>query len=184
MQSQNSKIILNAETLGSSKAPRSVAFKEAIFALLEQVCDPEVPVLSILDLGIVRDVVYSPLVEGLGEAVEVIITPTYSGCPAMDAISMDIRLKLIEHGYKNIKITSVLTPVWTTDWMTEAGKQKLEAYGIAPPKRSFNENDEMPNCPQCKSAHTKLLSQFGSTACKALYQCNDCKEPFDYFKCH
>jgi ring-1,2-phenylacetyl-CoA epoxidase subunit PaaD len=150
-----------------------------IWTLLEEVCDPEIPVLSILDLGIVRGVKLND-----DDGLEVIITPTYSGCPAMDAISMDIRLKMIEHGYKKIKITSVLTPVWTTDWMTEAGKQKLEAYGIAPPKRGYNNEDEMPGCPQCKSSNTKLLSQFGSTACKALYQCYDCKEPFDYFKCH
>ncbi len=178
MQTPNSSINIDSENLQSSKVPPIEGFREAVFSLLEEVCDPEVPVLSILDLGIVRDVKLND------DEVEVIITPTYSGCPAMDAISMDIRLKLIEHGYKKIKITSVLTPVWTTDWMTEAGKQKLEAYGIAPPKRGYNNEDEMPECPQCKSANTKLLSQFGSTACKALYQCNDCKEPFDYFKCH
>jgi ring-1,2-phenylacetyl-CoA epoxidase subunit PaaD len=119
---------------------------------------------------------------GLG----VFITPTYSGCPAMDAISIDIRLKLAEHGYKNVKITSVLSPAWTTDWMSEAGKQKLKAYGIAPPQYRSDKPGltENPPCPQCHSHNTKLLSQFGSTACKALYQCNDCKEPFDYFKCH
>jgi ring-1,2-phenylacetyl-CoA epoxidase subunit PaaD len=149
-----------------------------VWTLLEEVCDPEIPVLSILDLGIVRDIKLN------GDEIEVIITPTYSGCPAMDAISMDIRFKLIQHGYTKIKITSVLTPVWTTDWMTTAGKEKLKAYGIAPPKFSKEEQDSMPECPQCKSSDTKLLSQFGSTACKALYQCNDCKEPFDYFKCH
>ena len=149
-----------------------------LWLLLEEVCDPEVPVLSILDLGIVRDI------EIKNDVVEIIITPTYSGCPAMDAISMDIKFKLLENGYKKIKITSVLTPVWTTDWMTEAGKEKLKAYGIAPPKRAFNDEDELPSCPQCASPNTKLLSQFGSTACKALYQCIDCKEPFDYFKCH
>jgi len=148
--------------------------KHKIFSLLQEVCDPEIPVLSILDLGIIRDIKINE------EEVEVIITPTYSGCPAMDAISIDIRLKLIEHGYKNVKITSVLSPAWTTDWMTENGKQKLKAYGIAPPQRS----EHLPSCPQCNSSNTKLLSQFGSTACKALYQCNDCKEPFDYFKCH
>ena len=178
MLSYNPNIIKDSENLKSLEVPPKEGFREAIFALLQEVCDPEVPVLSILDLGIVRDVKIND------EAIEVVITPTYSGCPAMDAISMDIRLKLIEHGYKNIKITSVLTPVWTTDWMTDAGKQKLEAYGIAPPKRGYNNEDEMPSCPQCKSVDTKLLSQFGSTACKALYQCNDCKEPFDYFKCH
>ena len=151
---------------------------DMIWKLLEHVPDPEIPVLSILDLGIVRDVTVNA---GL---VEIIITPTYSGCPAMDAISMDIKFKLIEHGIKNFKITSVLSPAWTTDWMTEEGKVKLNKYGIAPPKMSGDLSDTPPVCPQCNSTNTKLLSQFGSTACKALYQCNDCKEPFDYFKCH
>jgi ring-1,2-phenylacetyl-CoA epoxidase subunit PaaD len=148
-----------------------------IFEILETVPDPEVPVLSILDLGIVRDV---KLNDG---DVEVTITPTYSGCPAMDMIAMNIRLALIENGYLNIKITTVLSPAWTTDWMTEAGKQKLKEYGIAPPRRSLDKLTQIP-CPQCNSTDTKLLSEFGSTACKALYQCNNCKEPFDYFKCH
>ena len=154
--------------------------KEKILSILQDVCDPEIPVLSILDMGIIRDIKIN------GEELEVVITPTYSGCPAMDAISMDIRLKLIEHGYNKIKITSVLSPAWTTDWMSEDGKRKLKEYGIAPPQRSGNLElpDRLPPCPQCNSANTKLLSQFGSTACKALYQCNDCKEPFDYFKCH
>ena len=98
---------------------------------------------------------------------------------------MDIRLKLLEKGYKNINIKSVLQPAWTTDWMTETGKQKLNEYGIAPPQyNSDYKGDEEIPCPQCQSINTKLISQFGSTACKALYQCNDCKEPFDYFKCH
>ncbi len=150
----------------------------AVWALMEEVCDPEIPVLSIIDLGIVRDV------KIINDAIEIFITPTYSGCPAMDAITIDIKLKMIEHGYKNVKVTHVLTPVWTTDWMTETGKQKLNEYGIAPPKKSYDASGTMPNCPQCNSGSTKLLSQFGSTSCKALYQCNDCKEPFDYFKCH
>lgn len=150
-----------------------------IWLLLETVFDPEVPVLTILDLGIVRDVKINE------DHIEVIITPTYSGCPAMDAISIDIRLKLIEQGYKHIKITSVLSPAWTTDWMSEEGKRKLTAYGIAPPNRSGHHGEaDIVICPQCHSHNTKLLSQFGSTACKALYQCEDCKEPFDYFKCH
>ena len=153
----------------------SISIKK-IWVLLQQVCDPEVPVLTILDLGIVRDVKIN------GDEVEVIITPTYSGCPAMDAISIDIKLKLIEHGYKKIKITSVLSPAWTTDWMSEDGKRKLKEYGIAPPHRS--DRVDIVICPQCHSNNTKLMSQFGSTACKALYQCNNCKEPFDYFKCH
>ena len=157
-----------------------------IWNLLEEVNDPEVPVLSILDLGIVRDVRPLPTSpEGGGEiGIEIIITPTYSGCPAMDAISMDIKMKLLEHGYKNFKITLTLSPAWTTDWMTENGKQKLQEYGIAPPKKMNDLSNANPDCPQCKSYNTKLLSQFGSTACKALYQCQDCKEPFDYFKCH
>ena len=151
---------------------------DELWKLLEQVPDPEIPVLSILDLGIVRDIKLHD------QQIEIIITPTYSGCPAMDVISMDIRLKLIEYGLKNIKITSVLSPAWTTDWMTEEGKIKLNKYGIAPPKMSSDKSDTPPICPQCKSADTKLLSQYGSTPCKALYQCNECKEPFDYFKCH
>ena len=160
--------------------------KETILSLLQEVCDPEIPVLSILDLGIVRDVILND--DG---QMEIVITPTYSGCPAMDAISMDIRLKLIEHGYKNIKITHALSPAWTTDWMSESGKEKLKAYGIAPPNSKqivcdteLFGRDEAIQCPRCNSYHTRLISQFGSTACKALYQCLDCKEPFDYFKCH
>ncbi|MEP7163237.1 MAG: 1,2-phenylacetyl-CoA epoxidase subunit PaaD [Ferruginibacter sp.] len=154
--------------------------EQKIRQILETVCDPEIPVLTISDLGILRDIKIND------EEIEVIITPTYSGCPAMDAITMDIRMKLIEHGYKNVRITSLLSPAWTTDWMSEAGKQKLEVYGIAPPKLSGHLNGQttLPACPQCHSNNTKLLSQFGSTACKALYQCNDCKEPFDHFKCH
>lgn len=148
-----------------------------IWGILEEVNDPEVPVLSVLDLGIVRDVRIND------DEIEVIITPTYSGCPAMDAISFDIRLKLLEHGYKKIRISTVLSPAWTTDWMTEEGKRKLKEYGIAPPARTGGEIEAVV-CPQCGSGNTRLLSQFGSTACKALYQCNDCKEPFDHFKCH
>lgn len=162
----------------------TTAAEAAVWKILETVPDPEVPVLSILDLGIVRGV----QVEGSSDLhskgqVTITITPTYSGCPAMDAISMDIRLKMIEEGYAAVKIISVLAPAWTTDWMTEAGKQKLAAYGIAPPAHSKQEGTPV-ICPQCQSPHTKLLSQFGSTACKALYQCEDCKEPFDHFKCH
>jgi ring-1,2-phenylacetyl-CoA epoxidase subunit PaaD len=153
-----------------------------IWKILEQVTDPEVPVLTITDLGIVRDVKLN------GDEVEVIITPTYTGCPAMDMIAMNIKLALIANGYRNIKITSVLAPAWTTDWMTEAGKRKLKEYGIAPPHHSTTLSDEASDrvveCPQCNSTNTKPISEFGSTACKALYQCNDCKEPFDYFKCH
>ena len=159
--------------------------EKKIWFILETVVDPEVPVLTVTDLGIIRDVKIN------GEEVEVIITPTYTGCPAMDMIAMNIRLALAEHEYKNVKITSVLSPAWTTDWMSEEGKRKLKAYGIAPPNPKQQVcNDklfataEAVQCPHCNSHHTHRISEFGSTACKALYQCDDCKEPFDYFKCH
>ena len=151
---------------------------EKIWEVLNQVTDPEVPVLTITDLGIVRDVKLN------GDEVEVIITPTYTGCPAMDMIAMNIRLALIENGYSNIKVTSVLAPAWTTEWMTEEGKRKLKEYGIAAPNKNFEIPIDGVECPLCNSTNTKLISEFGSTACKALYQCKDCKEPFDYFKCH
>ncbi|MPT31809.1 MAG: phenylacetate-CoA oxygenase subunit PaaJ [Chryseobacterium sp.] len=157
--------------------------EEHIWQILKEVPDPEVPVLNLLDLGIIRDVKFNE------DEIEVIVTPTYSGCPATSMINMSIKLKLIEKGFNNIKITNQLSPAWTTDWMTEEGKQKLKAYGIAPPVYSknsdelFSKTDEV-ECPLCGSKHTHLVSQFGSTACKALYQCDDCKEPFDYFKCH
>jgi ring-1,2-phenylacetyl-CoA epoxidase subunit PaaD len=156
-----------------------------IFSILQAVNDPEVPVLSVIDLGIIRDI------KDLGDSVEITITPTYSGCPAMDVISMNIKLALISHGYKNVVIKQVLSPAWTTDWMTEEGKQKLKEYGIAPPnpkQQVCNQDlfapDEAVQCPHCNSYHTHRISEFGSTACKSLYQCDDCKEPFDYFKCH
>ena len=152
--------------------------KETIRAILETVTDPEIPVLTVTDLGIIRDIKISK------DEVEVIITPTYSGCPAMDMIAANIRITLLENGYQNVKITSVLSPVWTTDWMSEEGKRKLEEYGIAAPDKKFTIPADGVECPQCHSHHTRLVSEFGSTACKALYQCNDCKEPFDYFKCH
>jgi len=172
----------NKLSLVSNNLPTEA--EAAVWSILETVPDPEVPVLSVLDLGIVRDVkVAEPSAEHPKGLASITITPTYSGCPAMDAISMDIRLKMIEHGYGKVNVISVLSPAWTTDWMTESGKQKLADYGIAPPSHSTVEGAPV-ICPQCQSANTKLLSQFGSTACKALYQCNDCKEPFDHFKCH
>lgn len=156
--------------------------EEEIWNILSSVNDPEIPVLSVLDLGIVRDV------KVRGDFVEVIITPTYSGCPAMDFIGINIRKVLSVNGCKNIKITCQLSPAWTTDWMTEAGKEKLKAYGIAPPgAKTFDKHyfDTLKiECPHCHSLNTKVISEFASTACKALYQCNDCGEPFDYFKCH
>ena len=181
---------------GSSKVPPPEEFREAmIWQILETVCDPEVPVLSILDLGIVRGVRHTPshTLTGKdgGAGLEIIITPTYTGCPAMDMISMNIKMALAEHGYKNVAVTSVLSPAWTTDWMSKAGKEKLKVYGIAPPnvRQQVCNNDlfaphEAVQCPRCNSYHTNRISEFGSTACKSLYQCDDCKEPFDYFKCH
>jgi len=159
--------------------------KETVYKYLEEVTDPEVPVLNVIDLGIVRDVI----IHNEDEA-EVIITPTYSGCPAMDVITLDIRMALLTLGFKKIKITQVLSPAWTTDWMSEAGKQKLKDFGIAPPtpKQQVCDQklfaDEAIQCPHCNSWHTHRVSEFGSTACKALYVCDECKEPFDYFKCH
>lgn len=156
-----------------------------LWSILDEVTDPEIPVLTLADMGIIRDIQLHD------DEVEVIITPTYTGCPAMDMIAMNIRLALIEKGYKKVKVTSVLSPAWSTDWMSEEGKRKLKEYGIAPPnpKQAVCEpglfaKDEAVQCPRCNSWHTKLLSHFGSTACKALYQCEDCQEPFDYFKCH
>jgi ring-1,2-phenylacetyl-CoA epoxidase subunit PaaD len=158
--------------------------EKEIWQLLEEVKDPEVPVLSILDLGIVRSVKTND------DKIDIVITPTYSGCPALDAINMDIRLKLMEKGYRHVTIQQQLSPAWTTDWMSEEGKQKLKAFGIAPPnpRQQFCSAEmflqEAVQCPRCGSYHTEMISQFGSTACKALYRCLDCKEPFDYFKCH
>jgi len=156
--------------------------EEEIWNLLSSVNDPEIPVLSVLDLGIVRDVKIND------KRVEVIITPTYSGCPAMDFIGMNIRRALIKNGFEEIKITHQLSPAWTTDWMTEEGKDKLKAYGIAPPVGKTFDKKYLQNlqveCPHCHSINTKVISEFGSTACKALYKCEDCGEPFDYFKCH
>ena len=159
--------------------------EKKIWDLLGNVTDPEVPVLTILDLGIVRQVA----VEDNG--IEITITPTYSGCPAMDMIATNIRMELLAAGYKNISIKNILSPAWTTEWMTQSGKDKLKAYGIAPPsdQQSVCHTDlfapnEAIQCPQCNSYHTQRISEFGSTACKSLYQCLDCKEPFDYFKCH
>lgn len=186
-----------SETKESCNLSSPFGGQEAIWQILEQITDPEIPVLSIVDLGIVRDVKVSPPTGGGDlEGAEIIITPTYSGCPAMDMIAMNIRMALLQNGFTKIKITQQLSPAWTTDWMTESGKQKLKEYGIAPPqtrsdgpqydrinKMIFKDEIKV-ECPQCHSKNTKLLSEFGSTSCKALYQCLDCKEPFDYFKCH
>lgn len=153
-------------------------------AILATVSDPEVPVLSVMDLGIIREIE----ILDTGKLI-VTVTPTYSGCPAMDVIRMQIYSALKENGFSDIQINTVLSPAWTTEWMTEEGKQKLKAYGVAPP-HYLPENDlvlfqekQVP-CPRCNSIHTHLISRFGATACKSLHQCDDCLEPFDYFKCH
>ena len=146
------------------------------------VLDPEVPVLTIEDLGILRDVREDP--DG---HVHVQITPTYSGCPAMDAIRADIVQALEREGYRDVSVEFVLAPAWTTDWMTDAGRRKLAEYGIAPPSRDRRGGQTVTltlsvRCTQCGSPDTRELSRFGSTACKSLWVCNACKEPFDYFK--
>ncbi len=155
---------------------------QQLFDILETVSDPEIPVLSIVEMGVVRS---AKLVNNV---VEVEITPTYSGCPAMDVIADDIKSAFREKGLQaNVKL--ILSPAWTTDWITPKGRAALEKYGIASPlnaeadKEALLGNKKLVKCPQCGSLNTKLVSQFGSTACKAFFQCEDCLEPFDYFKC-
>lgn len=153
--------------------------------VLDEVMDPEVPVISVTDLGIIRELHFE------NDTVFVTVTPTYTGCPATEVINMLIRAALLEAGFAHVHIEQVLSPAWTTDWMSERGKQRLEAYGIAAPlprqqvchPQRFA-LEEAIRCPHCHSYHSRRISEFGSTACKALYQCLDCQEPFDYFKCH
>ena len=142
-----------------------------IWAVLETVSDPEIPVVSVVDLGIVREV---------GQD-RVAITPTYTGCPATQVIEQDIRAALDAAGYRHVAIETVLSPPWTTDWIGETGKAKLLAYGIAPP---VAKGERAVHCPQCGSTETEEISRFGSTPCKALWRCRACAEPFDLFKCH
>ena len=156
--------------------------EQEIWNLLEGVFDPEVPVLTVVDLGVVRSVSVK------NNSIHIIITPTYSGCPAMKVIEEDILSLLKEHGHENVSIELVLAPAWTTDWISEKGRKNLKEYGIAPPADEVDKSvlfAEPPviQCPICDSKNTKMVSQFGSTACKAHYQCKDCLEPFDYFKC-
>lgn len=148
--------------------------------LLKSIPDPEIPVIDIVELGIVR------MINELEDnTVEVVITPTYSACPAMFNIEEDI-VKLFQENNIKVKVTTQLFPVWTTDWLTDEAREKLKNYGIVPPEKGHDENHlNIPiRCPRCKSTNTKMISRFGSTLCKASYQCNDCLEPFDYFKCH
>ena len=156
--------------------------EQEIRTILTSVKDPEIPVLSVEDMGIIRSV------ERNGQQVKVRITPTYSGCPAMDEISADIRKALEEKGFQ-AEVESVLSPPWSSLWISPEGRKKMEAYGIAAPlgevadKKALIGEARMVRCTHCGSLNTRLISPFGSTACKALFQCNDCLEPFDYFKC-
>ena len=148
-----------------------------------EVVDPEIPVLTIADLGVLRDVVVT---EG---GVEVAITPTYSGCPAMNMIALEVELALARAGIVGARVRTVLSPAWTTDWMSEAGRRKLREYGVAPPPppgsgRGGLFGQAEVSCPVCGSADTERLAEFGSTSCKSLWRCRACREPFDYFKCH
>ena len=175
-------------------AVAQLASREALLGWLGAVMDPEVPVVSIVDLGILRDVQWRLT----DDTVIVTVTPTYSGCPATEVIAQSIREALYARGVGTVEVRTQLSPAWTTDWMTPQGRDALRAYGIAPPAaRAFQHDGSqvidiaalLPNkvvvpCPQCDSRNTRLLSQYGSTACKALYQCNSCLEPFDYFKPH
>jgi len=155
---------------------------QRLISILEQVSDPEIPVLSVMDMGVVRSAVIEK------DLVKVQITPTYSGCPAMDVIGDDIKSALKEAGYES-EIELILAPAWTTDWITPRGRKALEEYGIAAPleaeadKEALLGNKKLVKCTNCGSMNTKLVSQFGSTACKAQFKCSDCQEPFDYFKC-
>lgn len=152
--------------------------QELVRAILSKVPDPEIPVVSVIDLGIVREVD--------GERVK--ITPTYSGCPATQHITQSIRKALDQAGLTHIEIETVLAPAWSTDWITDEGREKLRAYGIAPPPRGAHEsslhNAKPAECPHCGASNTEEISRFGSTPCKALWRCRDCLEPFDRFKCH
>lgn len=167
------------------------ASTDQVWEWLAQVPDPEIPVISLTDLGIIRDV------EWQGDTLVVAVTPTYSGCPATSIINMDIETALRSNGIEKLRLDRRLSPSWTTDWISEAGREKLRTYGIAPPidgtaadgrldarvARMAGESNLVIICPRCGSNHTEKVSQFGSTPCKASYRCTDCLEPFDYFKC-
>ena len=163
-------------------APEAQALRLRALHAVAAVCDPEIPVLTIADLGVLRDVAVR---DG---HVEVTITPTYSGCPAMGMIQFEIEMALERAGIQGGRVRTVLSPAWTTDWMTDEGRRKLLEYGVSPPKQGGGRRGlfgvEEVVCPRCASMHTRVLAEFGSTSCKALWRCEDCREPFDYFKCH
>lgn len=179
---------MTAQRVGESADRPTV---EEVWAWLDQVPDPEVPAVSVVDLGIVREVRWEQATDG-AELV-VTITPTYSGCPATQLIEQEIVATLRAHGIERLRMETRLSPAWTTDWLSEEAKEKLRAFGIAPPTqqvidirnigRGQSDQPTVP-CPRCGSTRTRLTSQFGSTPCKAMYQCTECLEPFDYFKCH
>ena len=146
---------------------------EQIWQWLDAVPDPEIPVISLVDLGIIRDVNWQ------GDTLEISVTPTYSGCPATSIINLDIETALRSHGIDKLEIKRQLSPPWTTDWLSDKGRARLQDYGIAPPTAAGGPEA----CPNCGSANLNKVSQFGSTPCKAAWRCNDCLEPFDYFKC-
>ena len=162
----------------------ALSSSQLIWQLLATIPDPEIPVISIVDLGILREVEIISANE-----ITITITPTYSGCPAMRAIEDEIKVLLHKEGFEKITIKTTLSPAWTTDWLSKEANEKLRKYGIAPPeKTSVDKNSILGKtkkvaCPQCGSEQSEMISQFGSTACKALYRCLSCKEPFDYFKC-
>lgn len=160
----------------------SASLRDEVWRVASGVVDPEIPVLSIADLGVLRDVTVE------NGQVTVTITPTYSGCPAMAMIAAEIELALAKAGIADAKVALVLHPAWSTDWMTDAGREKLRAYGIAPPakgggRRALFGVDQVA-CPRCGSTDAEEVSAFGSTSCKALWRCRSCREPFDYFRCH
>ncbi len=149
-----------------------------LYDLLSSVVDPEIPVLTLQDLGVLRNISVA------NDEVRITITPTYAGCPALETMRAEIETVLARAGYSKVRVEQSLSPAWTTDWMSEKGREKLRAYGIAPPlASSCGQRAGQIGCPQCGSKEVKCISEFGSTACKALYQCQDCREPFDYFKC-
>ncbi len=156
--------------------------KEQVLGWLSEIADPEIPVVSIQEMGMLRDVNIT------GDACEVLLTPTYTGCPAMGIIEADIKALLHEKGVANATVKMIYQPAWTTDWMTDEAKEKMRRYGISPPVHSgcgdIFKAEQHVSCPKCGSEDTAVVSRFGSTACKALYKCNTCHEPFEYFKCH
>jgi len=154
--------------------------RKQLASLLHEVSDPEIPGISIVDLGMVLDI------RNEHDQWEIVLAPTYSGCPAIDVIPLMVQSRFLEDGIKDIKITMNISPPWSTDWISDEGKEKLLSYGIAPPNGTSSQrsDDGKPKaCPQCGSSHTELISRFSSTPCKAAYRCLDCLEPFEYFKC-